>query len=181
MFDKSSIQKIANMQQQKGAVLVISLVVLLILTLIGITSLRSTSLEQKIAGNIKDINIALQASESAVRTAEAYIENLSDIQDFGTEPGLYLQGESIPDPFSATTWKASASLSKEASKIGDLEYKPRYFIEEMGQEEGSQSLNMTSYGAAEAPPVGLFRIVAQGRGPSGVSQILLEVFYGKMF
>lgn len=60
-----------NYKRQSGAVLVISLVMLLLLTLIGTTSMQTTSLEEKMVGNMREQNIAFQAAESALRAGEA--------------------------------------------------------------------------------------------------------------
>ncbi len=66
--------------QQSGAVLIVSLIMLLLLTLIGASSIQTTTLEEKMAGNIRDRNIAFQAAESAIRDAE------QDIRGIGTTP-----------------------------------------------------------------------------------------------
>jgi type IV pilus assembly protein PilX len=55
--------------QQKGAVLMISLIVLLLITLIGTAAIQTSTLEEKMAGNLFDKNIAFQAAESALREA----------------------------------------------------------------------------------------------------------------
>ncbi|MCK5830698.1 MAG: hypothetical protein KAH20_10390 [Methylococcales bacterium] len=46
---------------------------LLLLTLIGITGTQVTSLEEKMAGNAKDQNLAFQAAESALIEAEKFV------------------------------------------------------------------------------------------------------------
>lgn len=61
--------------RQSGVVLVISLIMLLLLTLIGVTSMRVTGLEEKMAGNSKDKNVAFQAAEVSLRDSEAWIAN----------------------------------------------------------------------------------------------------------
>jgi type IV pilus assembly protein PilX len=65
---------------QSGAVLIISLIMLLLLTLIGASSMQTSSLEEKMAGNLRDRNLAFQAAESALRDAE------QDIHGIGTTP-----------------------------------------------------------------------------------------------
>ncbi len=67
--NKQSIHKNALVKQQ-GAVLVVSLIMLLVMTLIGLSSMRTTILEEKMAGNFRDSNIAFQAAEAALRDAE---------------------------------------------------------------------------------------------------------------
>lgn len=67
--------KSAPLTRQSGVVLAISLIMLLLLTLIGITGLQTTSLEEKMASNSKNRNLAFQAAESALRHAEQYINS----------------------------------------------------------------------------------------------------------
>jgi type IV pilus assembly protein PilX len=59
-----------NKIEQSGVVLVISLIMLVLLTLISITSMQVTGLEEKMAGNSKDKNVAFQAAGAALRDAE---------------------------------------------------------------------------------------------------------------
>ena len=58
---------------ETGAVLVVSLLFLLVLTLIGLTGMQVTSLEEKMSGNMRDRNLAFQAAESALRAGEMYL------------------------------------------------------------------------------------------------------------
>ena len=64
-----------KLRRQNGAVLIVSLIMLLLLTLIGVTAMQTNGLEEKMAGNMLDRNIALQAAESALRDAERDISN----------------------------------------------------------------------------------------------------------
>lgn len=67
--------------RQDGIVLVVGLVFLLVLTIIGITSLRTTTLEERMAGNLQQQTIAFQDAESRVaqliNTLNAGTVNLS--------------------------------------------------------------------------------------------------------
>ena len=64
-----------NFESQSGIVLVIGLVVLLLLTLVMVSAVRVTAIEERMAGNSQNNNIAFQAAESALREAEAFIES----------------------------------------------------------------------------------------------------------
>ena len=55
------------LRKQHGAVLMVSLVMLLLMTILGLTAMSSATMEQKMAANSQDINTTLQASESATR------------------------------------------------------------------------------------------------------------------
>lgn len=58
---------------EKGAVLLVALIVLLLMTIIGISSMRGTSLQERMAGNMRDQNLAFQSAETAMRQAEAFV------------------------------------------------------------------------------------------------------------
>lgn len=70
MNNKYSMQPRKITKYQSGVVLVISLIMLLALTLIGVTSSNVTGLEEKMAANSKDVNLAFQAAEAALRFVE---------------------------------------------------------------------------------------------------------------
>ncbi len=59
-----------NISIQQGAVLIVSLIMLLIMTIIGLSAMQSTVLEEKMAGNYRNSNIAFQAAETALRDSE---------------------------------------------------------------------------------------------------------------
>jgi type IV pilus assembly protein PilX len=61
--------------KQSGIVLIFSLIMLSLLTIIGVTALQVTGLEEKMAGNNKDSNTAFQAAEAALRDAETDIKS----------------------------------------------------------------------------------------------------------
>ena len=70
MINQYSLSMPTIAKHQTGVVLIISLIMLLALTLIGVTSSSVTSLEEKMAANNKDINLAFQAAEAALRDVE---------------------------------------------------------------------------------------------------------------
>jgi type IV pilus assembly protein PilX len=63
-------KKLSPTPYQRGAVLIVALIMLLLLTIIGLSSMRGTSLQENMAGNMRDSNLALQASEAALRKGE---------------------------------------------------------------------------------------------------------------
>lgn len=66
--------------QQRGAVLIISLMLLIILTMLGISALDSTKLETKMAANTAEMNRALQIAEIGLKLPINYsIDKITDI------------------------------------------------------------------------------------------------------
>lgn len=62
----------ASYHRQRGAVLVISLMLLIILTMLGISALDSTKLETKMAANTAELNRALQMAEIGLKIPLTY-------------------------------------------------------------------------------------------------------------
>ncbi|WP_051305081.1 pilus assembly PilX family protein [Chitinilyticum litopenaei] len=59
---------------QRGFVLIITLLLLVIVTLLVINGMRSTTLNEKMAGNYMDRNRAYQAAEQAMRQGAALLQ-----------------------------------------------------------------------------------------------------------
>ena len=49
---------------------------LLMLTIIGVTSMNNVSLEERMAGNLRDSDLAFQASEAGLRDGEGWLSSL---------------------------------------------------------------------------------------------------------
>ncbi|TXH65796.1 MAG: pilus assembly protein [Lysobacteraceae bacterium] len=63
----------ASRGAQGGATLVVVLVLLLVMTLLGLASLRSTVLEERMSSNLLDRSIGFQSAEAALREAEVIL------------------------------------------------------------------------------------------------------------
>jgi type IV pilus assembly protein PilX len=55
---------------QRGMVLVASMMILIIITLLGLSAMRSAGLEERMSGNQYDQNYVFEAAEAALREAE---------------------------------------------------------------------------------------------------------------
>lgn len=118
-------------QRQQGATLVISLIFLVLLTLIGVTAMQSTILQERMAGNSRERNIAFQASEIGLRDAEVYMVG-KNVWDFTTActTGLCAQGN-MPD-WKTYAWNGSKDVLS-TTTVPTVGGQPRYFSEYAGQ------------------------------------------------
>ncbi|KPQ01846.1 PilX N-terminal domain-containing pilus assembly protein [Marinobacter sp. HL-58] len=68
-----------NLRQrmEAGSALIVSLIMLLLLSLIGLGGMQSTILQERMASNLHDRNIAFQASERALREGEDWLVDSS--------------------------------------------------------------------------------------------------------
>lgn len=119
-------------RRQRGVALIVSLVLLVVITLLGVASLRGVVLEERMASNQYDRSIAFQAAEAALREGEAIAESTKP-----TPTGTTCTDGVCPTPAAADTprwedddfdgWKAATS------SLGDLAGdSPEYIIEFLG-------------------------------------------------
>lgn len=129
-------------RKQRGAVLFIALILLLVLTMIGVTSMQSTTLQERMAGNMRDYNLAFQAAETALREGEAFLQQ-PVLPNFDPAIGFYQavdvnSGNPPPDPIYKTVDWDNASESAALGSYGDgpatlagVATPPSYIIEEL--------------------------------------------------
>jgi type IV pilus assembly protein PilX len=104
------------LRHEQGMALVVSLVILLSLTLLGLAAIQNTSLEERMAGGFRSEQIALQAAEAALREGEAWLNGLGappGAQGAGGSPGssqIWLSGG--PDELTSPDLSAAALVDK---------------------------------------------------------------------
>jgi type IV pilus assembly protein PilX len=62
-----------HIRRERGAVLIVSLLFLVVLTMLGITAMTGTTFEERMAGNARDAALAHHAAEAALRRARQEI------------------------------------------------------------------------------------------------------------
>ncbi len=163
--------------RQRGSTLVISLMILIVMTLIGLTGITSSTMEEKMAGNTRDQALAFQAAEAALRDGEAYYRDVIDTETaFNDADGLYKDADH--DPFSSATWSDAMTYS---GTISDVASQPRYIIERVGPVtigESNEGLEIKSYGEGVGRPTAA-RITAQATGGTTNTQVILQSYYSK--
>ncbi|MCR4302391.1 MAG: PilX N-terminal domain-containing pilus assembly protein, partial [Sulfuricaulis sp.] len=96
--------------RQRGVVLVMSLVFLVLLTILGITTLNMTSLEEKMAGNTKDRNLAFQATESALLAGENTVGSAIMVNAVVASVTITNDGLHKPSTTSTPIWDESTGV-----------------------------------------------------------------------
>jgi type IV pilus assembly protein PilX len=169
--------------RQRGAVLAVSLVMLLVITLIAVSSMRGTILEEKMAGNTRDRNVAFQTTESAVREAEIFIEGVASLGNFDGSAGLFGLTDAEPTFSSATTWTDGTLHVAATSNYGSYQA-PSFYIKHFTTVVGTEgAMNMSGYGDNKGTgDVTVFKITSRGTGGSSDSaEVILRSHYGRIF
>ena len=193
---KNRITAIKNGHFQRGVVLVVALVMLLVMTLIGITTMTSSTLQERMAGNNRQLSVARLEAEAALRQAEQYLAN----QNFSTSQGvadkftneawLYVthpidDAQPTPpakNPAMVDSWKGDDSISSQtATGMNSGDTAPRYIVEYLGKmkDRGSENLAVDvedKFAGAEPSPL-VFRITAVGYGQNPNIVSILQSTY----
>lgn len=187
--------------KQNGAVMVISLLILLVLTLLGITGMTTTTMEERMAGNERDRQIAFQAAEAALRAGERFIVqtnftnlpadpyNPSGGDDFATDcqsgKAAGLCGPASPGDDDVwedanldvwTTQNRHRSYSFGGST--EIATQPRYIIEYMGPKVVAPNTAATCAATPSTCPQ-IYRVTAYGTGATNNSRVMLQSMFQK--
>lgn len=112
--------------EERGAALIVSLVLLLIMTIIGISAMNGARLEVSMAGMMQREEVALRGAERALTAAERYVESSVGAFD-DTVSGHYLPNQEDP---SVTDWSGFSSLGE--SDVAGLSSRDAFVVEYEG-------------------------------------------------
>lgn len=162
--------------RQVGAALVICLLLMLLLTVISATALRSATLQERMVGNERDTHAAFQAAEAGLRAAEQRLESSAELVFDGSN-GLFRFCDDAAQTACVTPSLHDRGASGWSTVTGfytDLHSEPEFYIEEYG-ELRSTAMSL----AADVPPESftIYRITARGFGLSDRSLVVLRAFY----
>src|SRR5690606_37256851 len=164
-------------QKQHGSVLIVALVFMLLLTIIGVGAMQSATLQERMAGNTRDVNMAFQSAEGAIRAAEDYLQGAS-VGPFDGNSGLYLYctvgqtGAACGNP----DWREMDSVGW-VKRGGSLDYvsaQPEYIIQQMPpipDPEGSLAADEA------AAMIDMYRVTARGFGISDNTMVVIQTAY----
>lgn len=60
-------------RRMQGAALVVAMIMLLLIAIIGFGAMQTTTMEEKMSGNLRDDNLAFQAAEAGLRDREEWL------------------------------------------------------------------------------------------------------------
>jgi type IV pilus assembly protein PilX len=166
--------------RQTGAALVTGLIFMLVLTIIVVSALRSATLEERMAANARNRQLALQAGEAALREAEAFI-NARGAPFDPFQPASFTADCAnglctVPVSGGTPKWKTinwndtanTRTFANAASNLDGVAVQPRYIIEIAG-------FPIPPAPGQPCNPV-LYRVTARGVGMDNS-----EVFVQTMF
>lgn len=159
---------------QRGVTLIVALIFLAILMLLGVTVAQTSMMEERMAGNTRDRDLAFQAAEAALEDAGAVLASLRDPTT-----------GAINTAFDGTT---AGYIAYDPAGEGDASYWTGYGWSSASQEtaftldedDGYQVAEQPRYVIEKLPDVATsqrFRVTARGVGSSANTVVILQVGY----
>lgn len=121
--------------KQDGIALIVVLILLLVMTLLGLASLRGALLEERMSANLYDRSLSFQAAEAALREAEVLLRNPATRAAFpaaGCTNGLCATPDPTADDFLERADDPDFQGWRQASAVSANTARPDFFIEYMG-------------------------------------------------
>lgn len=170
---------------QQGFVLIVALILLLVLTMLGLAAAQSTSLEERMAGNSRNHDLAFQAAEAGLNAAQAGIlqQLWSNANYAGNGSGLYLLATCCAPAAGWTSawttpgvWGAAlpADTAVPGLTIAGVSQQPVFIIEELPPVAPPGSNLAQQQNGSGAPPVQPYRITVYATGGDQTTNVMLQ-------
>lgn len=163
--------------RESGMILLIALIMVLIMSLIGISAVKGTKLQEVMAGNMRDSQVSFQAAEAALRLAEERVNTLNP-DALPAEAGIY--AAPLANGSSHIYWRTLNWTDANSVKLNvDLKIQaanPRYVIEKLdvGKIIEDDSAEFTQEILQTVP---IYRITARGVGLTDNTTTILQTVY----
>lgn len=187
-----TLPKIASMKQQRGAVLVVSMLLLLVMTVLALGASQTTRLQERMSANMRDRDLAFESSEAGLRNGERIIDSLTLAPSPCTAGRCQVFDRNILPAnmaFQTTAWWAANSWSyvraESFSTTADNAIKgagmagadPHFVVEEA--EEVADALSVPPTGP---PPSRIYyRITSGAQGGTDLAQVVLQSTFARRY
>ena len=167
--------------KERGTVLIFSLVMLLLLTILGVTAVTTSSLQEKMAGNMRDQYVAAHAADSVLREGEAWLfvqtSRPSPVCAYSATDKAW-DFSCLPDVTSQIdSWWASNGFAP-ALTISQTSQTPRYVAEWLQDVPDSPA---KSTGYERGKEANYYRVNGWSTGATDAARGLLQNTYRKRF
>lgn len=154
--------------RQQGAALYVALIMLILLALIGVVGMQVAGLQERMAANYLNTNLAFQAAEAGVRERECYVEGV--VNRTGVCGGAAATIAQIcDDGYDATTWAAQ--------KATDVPQAERVSIRAIGPcISGNSSLAMGT-GPASEDPNPVFQVTVYATNAAATANAAVDTIF----
>ena len=161
-------------------VLIVGLILLVLLTLLAVSAMHGTILQERMAGNTRDRMLAFQAAEAALRQAETLLGNAG----LPSGTGIYMTLNTSPATgyTASQQWDTAYPWSTSSAVLGtgtllDVATQPRYVIERLTTTPPPGAPNVQDEEFGPTAGHGYFRITSRGIGATTNAMVILQEYY----
>lgn len=177
----------AASRRERGASLIVAMLFLVVLTVLGLAAVRSSTMQERMAGNDRDRATAFEAAEAALRDAERDIlANITTADDFNAacDGGLCLPSTTATPRWNSIDWTGATSrVYGAASGAGaypvDVSQPPRYLIELLPDVPAGAGNSLSANAKSSTGGGTAYRITARAWGRRPNTQVMLQSVYVK--
>lgn len=144
--------------RESGAALIVALIFLLLMTLLSTSSMRTSTMQERMAGNQRDWNIGFQSAEASLREAEDYLLNEDDLPEFNDTAGFYQINSSAAPAWTSSPLAEGAGVRDVA--LDDLPT-AHYYVEKLSS---IRPAGVSTETGTPVEEIYYFRITAVGYG-----------------
>jgi hypothetical protein len=119
----ASVMRTKHYRQQSGAALIVALILLLVLTLLGVSAMNTTGLEEKMAANMQEHHRAYNAAQSGIRHARTIFQT-ADVSGNSQTGGSLMLGVNVAGTTSGATITGNwiyTGIPPVGTQTGDIE------------------------------------------------------------
>ncbi len=178
-------------QHQRGAALIVGLILLMLLTTVGVSGMRDTLMQERMVTSTRDRELAQQAAEAALREAEQTIQSASawnavtGAVSISTLAGLTRRVDSAvvseADFWSPTSanWSNNAQVITYGGTLTGVAAMPTYVIEQLpaAYSHVAGTLNANVVGGDRITD---YRITARAYGMTTNAVVVLQSVYRRV-
>jgi len=173
-------------KRQTGASLIVSLMLLIVLTLLGLSGMQSTIMQERMSSNVRDKGMAFQAAESAIRGGEDWVKS-ADTNTLRDPDGttcssppcdiitLNEYASMTAETFGWWQTNARAFIFPSSTSNSTPAADPHFIVEFHSRVDQGYSLDP---GDTTLRPH-LYRITAMGVGSTTTAEAMIETLYSR--
>lgn len=152
---------------QDGLALIVTLILLLVITVIGVAGMGSTILQERMAGNIQDSAQVFEATESALRLCEGHVDDVGNIGEADADEfTAFREGDGTLEPVAADLYEPQ--FANPLTAKGSTEYQQRCLIEFTGPVDATRTGGSLRPNSGAPNNLAGYRVTAGGvRVPQG--------------
>lgn len=170
---------------QTGAVLIVAMIFVLIMTIVGLSAIRGSGMQEAMAGNMRQLQLNFQAAEAGLRIGESRVDVTladSELPSFNGSDGAF-EDLNQPGKIPVFAWPESewANGKKVAVTALAMPDSPSHIVESIAIPVGLEAIAMGSgldHGSLDGLAEGrVYRITSRYSDSTSGGDVILQSLY----